>query len=193
MFNGILNPKDIEGLRLLVTPFPQQQFNQTDDRRSVKPSLGVACFDCHPNGHTDAGTHQSQDIRPQWFRRRLDTPTLRGVNQQRLFGSQRTLKTVEDFTEFEQRGAYFDGDIVIAVKKGINILDRGHQVQAMAELQEIVDFPPAPKLDQFNRLDRTKATASELRGEQLFYGKARCAECHPPPIFSDNFSHIEGS
>ena len=29
---------------------------------------------------------------------------------QRLFGSQRALKTVEDFTEFEQRGAYFDGD-----------------------------------------------------------------------------------
>jgi len=189
LFNGILNPKQIEGFRLLVTPFPEQQFNQTADRRSVKPSLGVACFDCHPNGHTAPGVHLAQDARPQWFRRRIDTPTLRGVNQQRLFGSQRALKTVEDFTEFEQRGAYFDGDIVIAVKKGINILDRGHQVQAMAELQEIVDFPPAPKLDQFNRLDRTKATASELRGEQLFYGKARCAKCHPPPIFSDNFLH----
>ena len=35
LFNGILNPKQIEGLRLLVTPFPQQQFNQTDDRRSL--------------------------------------------------------------------------------------------------------------------------------------------------------------
>ena len=33
LFDGILNPKDIEGLRLLVTPFPQQQFNQTEDRR----------------------------------------------------------------------------------------------------------------------------------------------------------------
>jgi hypothetical protein len=28
-FNGILNPKQLEGLRLLVTPFPQQQFNHT--------------------------------------------------------------------------------------------------------------------------------------------------------------------
>ena len=27
LFNGILNPKQIEGLRLLLTPFPQQQFN----------------------------------------------------------------------------------------------------------------------------------------------------------------------
>ena len=33
LFNGILNPKQLEGLRLLVTPFPQQQFNPTDDRR----------------------------------------------------------------------------------------------------------------------------------------------------------------
>ncbi len=29
LFNGILNPKQLEGLRLLVTPFPQQQFNLT--------------------------------------------------------------------------------------------------------------------------------------------------------------------
>jgi cytochrome c peroxidase len=40
LFNGILNPKQIEGLRLLVTPFPQQQFNQTEDRRSELPSIG---------------------------------------------------------------------------------------------------------------------------------------------------------
>jgi hypothetical protein len=38
------------------------------------------------------------------------------------------LKSVEDFTEFEQRGAYFDGDPVIATKKGVNILERGSQV-----------------------------------------------------------------
>jgi cytochrome c peroxidase len=37
LFNGILNPKQLEGLRLLVTPFPQQQFNQTEDRRSALP------------------------------------------------------------------------------------------------------------------------------------------------------------
>ena len=29
-------PKQLEGLRLLVTPFPQQQFNATEDRRSVQ-------------------------------------------------------------------------------------------------------------------------------------------------------------
>ncbi|MGD9634008.1 MAG: hypothetical protein AB7U97_12075, partial [Pirellulales bacterium] len=73
LFNGILNPKQLEGLRLLVTPFPQQQFNQTDDRRTVEASRGVTCFDCHANGHTNASTHLVGDIRPQPFRHRLDT------------------------------------------------------------------------------------------------------------------------
>ncbi len=189
LFNGVLNPKQLDGLRLLVSQFPQQQFNMTADRRSVAPSLGVSCFECHANGHTNGSTHLVGDIRPQPFRRRIDTPTLRGVNQQRLFGSQRALRTVEDFTEFEQRAAYFDGDPVTAQKKGVHFLDRGSEVHAMAEFQELLDFPPAPKLDVFSRLDRTKATAAELRGEALFFGKARCAECHPPPIFSDNFMH----
>ena len=142
LFNGLLNPKQLEGLRLLVTPFPQQQFNQTKDRRSEKPSRGVVCFDCHVNGHTNAATHLVGDIRPQAFRHRIDTPTLRGVNIQRLFGSQRALKSVEDFTEFEQRAAYFDGDPVIATKKGVNILERGSQVHFMAEFQSLLDFPP---------------------------------------------------
>jgi cytochrome c peroxidase len=189
LFNGILNPKQLEGLRLLVTPFPQQQFNQTDDRRSEKPSRGVTCLDCHANGHTNAGTHLVGDIRPQEFRHRLDTPTLRGVNIQRLFGSQRALKSVEDFTEFEQRAAYFDGDPVIATKKGVNILERGSQVHFMAEFQELLDFPPAPKLDIYGKLDPQKATESELKGQEIFFGKAKCAVCHPAPYYTDNLMH----
>jgi len=189
LFNGILNPKQIEGLRLLLTPFPQQQFNQTEDRRSERPSFGVACFDCHANGHTNASTHLVGDIRPQEFRHRLDTPSLRGVNIQRLFGSQRALKSVEDFTEFEQRAAYFDGDPVIATKKGVNILERGSQVHFMAEFQELLDFPPAPKLGIEGKLDPKKATESEMRGQAVFFGKARCASCHPAPYYTDNLMH----
>ncbi len=189
LFNGILNPKQLEGLRLLVTPFAQQQFNQTEDRRSEKPSRGVTCFDCHSNGHTVAPTHLVGDIRPQKFRHRLDTPPLRGVNIQRLFGSQRALKSVEDFTEFEQRAAYFDGDPVIATKKGVNILERASQVHFMAEFQALLDFPPAEKLDLFGRLDESKASEAELRGEKVFFGKGRCAECHTPPYYTDNLMH----
>jgi cytochrome c peroxidase len=189
LFNGIMNPKQLEGLRLLLTAFPQQQFNLTEDRRSEHPSRGVTCFDCHVNGHTNATTHLVGDIRPQEFRHRLDTPSLRGVNIQRLFGSQRALKSVEDFTEFEQRAAYFDGDPVIATKKGVNILERASQVHFMAEVLALMDFPPAPKFDVFGKLDPAKASESEVRGAAVFFGKGRCDECHPAPYYTDNTLH----
>ena len=111
------------------------------------------------------------------------------MNIQRLFGSQRALKSVEDFTEFEQRAAYFDGDPVIATKKGVNILERGSQVHFMAEFQEILDFPPAPALDVFGKLDPAKATQAQLRGEAVFNGKGKCATCHTPPYYTDNQMH----
>ena len=191
LFNGILNPKQLEGLRLLVTQFPQQQFNATADRKTERADgmLGVACFDCHVNGHTSAAFHLVGDIRPQEVRRRIETPSLRGVNIQRLFGSQRALKSVEDFTEFEQRAAYFDGDPVLATKKGVNPLERGSQVHFMGEFQNLLDFPPAPKLNVLGRLDRAKATPSETRGEDLFFGKAQCSVCHAPPFYTDNLMH----
>src|SRR2546428_100709 len=146
----------------------------------------------HPN-HPEGGMGFPKiligDIRPQEFRHRIETPSLRGVNVQRLFGSQRALKTVEDFTEFEQRAAYFDGDPVIATKKGVNVLERGSQVHFMGEFQEILDFPPAPKLDVLGKLDPKKATTAELRGQTLFFGKGQCATCHVPPYYTDNSMH----
>ncbi|HET6406902.1 MAG TPA: cytochrome B6 [Chthoniobacteraceae bacterium] len=189
LFDGVLNPKQLDGLRLLLTPFPQQQFNMTSDRRSERPHRGVACLDCHSNGHSNGATHLVGDIRPQEHRHRIDTPSLRGVNIQRLFGSQRALKTVEDFTEFEQRAAYFDGDPVIATKKGMNPLERGSQVHAMAEFQALLDFPPAPKLGVDGKLDPKKASEAEMRGQNLFFGKAKCATCHTPPYYTDLTMH----
>jgi cytochrome c peroxidase len=190
IFNGILNSKDLEGVRLLVTQFPQQQFNATRDRKTEKASQGVACFDCHVNGHTSAATHLVGDIRPQAHRRRIDTPSLRGVNIQRLFGSQRALKNVEDFTEFEQRAAYFDGDILSSAAKGINPLERSSQVHFMAEFQDLLDFPPAP-LGLDGKLDRRKfsAESDEMKGQALFFGKAQCSTCHPAPYYTDNTMH----
>lgn len=189
LFKDVLNPKQLEGLRLLVTPFPQQQFNATEDRRSLKASQGVACFDCHANGHTNASTHTVGDIRPNEHRHRIDTPSLRGVNVQRLFGSQRALKTVEDFTEFEQRAAYFDGIPADAARKGTNVLERGSQVHFMAEFQALLDFPPAPKLNVFGKLNPAKASKNELRGQDIFFGKGQCSTCHTPPYYTDNLMH----
>jgi cytochrome c peroxidase len=193
LFGGILNAKDLEGLRLLVTQFPQQQFNATADRKTERPDgmQGVSCFDCHVNGHTSAATHLVGDIRPQAHRRRIDTPSLRGVNVQRLFGSQRALKTIEDFTEFEQRAAYFDGDHVSAAAKGINPLERGSQVHFMSEVQALLDFPPAPGLDLYGKLNakKFKADSPEMKGQELFFGKAQCGVCHPAPFYTDNTMH----
>ena len=193
LFSGILNAKDLEGLRLLVTQFPQQQFNATADRKTEKPlgMQGVTCFDCHVNGHTSGATHLVGDIRPQSHRRRIETPSLRGVYNQRLFGSQRGLKSIEDFTEFEQRAAYFDGDHVSAAAKGVNPLDRGSQVHFMSEFQELLDFPPAPGLSWDGKLDPKKfaADSPEMQGQTLFFGKAKCASCHPAPFYIDNLMH----
>jgi len=189
LFKNILNMKQLDGLRLLLTPFPQQQFNATDDRRVARPSLGVTCFDCHVNGNTNSATHLVGDIRPQENRHRIEAPSLRGVNIQRLFGSQRALKSIEDFTEFEQRAAYFDGDIAAAAKKGVNTLDRQSQVHHMAEFENLLDFPPAPKLAIDGTLDPKKATPAELRGQGLFFGKAKCSTCHTPPYYTDNSMH----
>ncbi len=189
LFRGLITPVQLDGLRMLVTQFPQEEFNLTPDRKSPKPSLGVACLDCHVNFHTTGQFHLNPDTRPQRDRLRLDTVSLRGMFNQQIHGSKRSLRSVEDFTEFEQRTAYFNGDQIRAIKKGMNVIDR-LQVAHMAQIQNMIDFPPAPKLDPMTgRLDRARANQQELTGEDLFFGKARCATCHQPPAYTDHMMH----
>jgi cytochrome c peroxidase len=187
---GIITPVQMEGLRLLLTPFPQEEFNQTEDRKVADQSLGVTCLDCHQNFNSNAAFHLTPDLRPQATRFRLDTTSLRGMFNQQIHGSKRSLRSVEDFTEFEQRTAYFNGDHVSATRKGPNLPDRTNQVAMMAQMQNIIDFPPAPKLDALNRLDPAKATPQELAGEKVFMGKGMCSQCHTPQThFLDNNMH----
>jgi cytochrome c peroxidase len=153
-------------------------------------SLGVTCLDCHTNFHTNAAFHQTPDVRPQAARFRLDTTSLRGLFNQQLHGSKRSLRSVEDFSEFEQRTAYFNGDMMSAQRKGVHLPERHDQTAMMAQMQNIIDFPPAPKLDPTGRLDPTKASAQELAGEQIFLGKGKCAQCHiPQTAFMDMQMH----
>ncbi len=188
LFRGVVTPVQLDGLRMLVSPLAQEEFNPTEDRKSRNPSLGVACLDCHVSFHTTGQFHLNPDDRPQHRRFRLDTVSLRGMAQAQIHGSMRSLRSVEDFTEFEQRTAYFNGDPIHAMKKGFVELPRV-VVTHMAQMQTMVDFPPAPKLDNFGRLIHAKATEAEVRVEKLFFGKARCAECHPPPFYIDNTHH----
>src|SRR4029077_16459644 len=74
-------------------------------------------------------------------------------------------------------------------RKGVTILERGSQVHFMAEFQDCMDFPPAPKLTILGKLDPQKATPGELRGQTLFNGKAQCSVCHPAPYYTDNTMH----
>jgi cytochrome c peroxidase len=190
VMNGLITPVQMEGLRLLLTPFPQEEFNQTEDRKVAEQSLGVACLDCHSNFHSNAAFHLTPDVRPQSARFRLDTTSLRGLFNQQIHGSKRSLRSVEDFTEFEQRTAYFNGDHVSATRKGVHLPDRPNQVAMMAQMQNIIDFPPAPKLTPLDRLDPRKATKQELEGEKIFMGKGQCAQCHVPQLaFMDNNMH----
>ncbi|HZS40403.1 MAG TPA: cytochrome B6 [Polyangia bacterium] len=188
IFKDILTPFQLEGLRLLVSPFPQQQFNATEERSAANAGNAVTCFSCHVNGHTSGPFHLTPDVRPQAERFRIETPTLRGVFAQRTFGSKRNLRSLEDFTEVENNTAYFDGDIVAAETKGARHFSR-RELGAMAAFQNILDFPPAPKLLPSGDLDRAQATASELHGETIFRGKGQCASCHSGPYLTDNASH----
>jgi cytochrome c peroxidase len=125
------------------------------------------------------------DDRPQERRFRIETVSLRGLFNQQIHGSKRSLRSVEDFTEFEFRTAYFNGDPIHAMKKGFTIFDRVH-VSHMAQMQNMFDFPPAPKLTPERCLNSALATDSERRSEELFFGKARCGDCHPAPHYHLN-------
>lgn len=188
LLGNVLAPLQLDGLRLLVVITPTQQFNQTEDRATWATSDGVSCFSCHINGHTTGQFHRAPDLRPAADRTRLETPTLRGMFAHRTFGSKRNIRTLEDFSEVEANTAYFDGDDTAAQRKGARRFNR-QEIAAMAAFQNIIDFPPAPKLLPLGDLDPAQGTPAELRGEALFRGKARCQTCHPTEYFIDNMSH----
>ena len=119
LFKDILTPVQLDGLRLLLTPFPQEEFNPTDDRKSAAAEPGRHLPRLpRQRPHHRPVPPQPRRSGPQQRRFRLDTVSLRGVFNQQIHGSKRSLRSVEDFTEFEQRTAYFNGDPIHAMKKG---------------------------------------------------------------------------
>ena len=59
----------------------------------------------------------------------------------------------------------------------------------MGDFNAIIDFSPAPKLGPLGKLFPDKASEQELRGEKLFHGAAKCAQCHYGPAFTDDYMH----
>ena len=185
IFDGLLTPEQMEGLKELLRPTPTTWFNQTTHRVTLEPSVGVSCFACHVNGHTNGAIELAPDSRPNQARLRMDTPTMRGNYNLMQFSSKRSIRSMDHFAEVEE---YFDGDPALQQAIG----PRGVQRQItnrMGDFNSILDFSPAPKLSPLMRLLADKATAQELRGEALFHGKAQCSACHYGPAFTDDYLH----
>lgn len=185
IFNGLLTPEQMEGLKELLKPTPTIWFNQTPHRVTAEPSAGVSCFSCHVNGHTNGAFEIAPDSRPHLARLRVGTPSMRGNYNLMQLASKRSIRSMDHFAEIEE---YFDGDPGMMQHIG----PRAHQKSVsnrMGDFNAILDFPPAPKLDAMNRLIPEKATKQELLGEELFNGKAKCVTCHSGPAFVDDYMH----
>ena len=182
----ILSPRQKEGLRLLLRKIPAQRHNATADRSTAKPVEGTACMDCHINGHTSGAFELTPDVRPQSERYRIDTISMRGTFAQDRLGSKRALRSLEDFTQSEGATAYFDDSLAKAAEKGGRFFNRA-EASHMARFQNIIAFPPAPKLNVEGLLDHAKSSEVEIRGEKVF--KKHCASCHQPPFYTDNSLH----
>lgn len=185
IFDGLLTPEQMEGLKELLRPSPTTWFNHTEHRVTEHPSEGVACFDCHVNGHTSGAFELGPDSRPNMARLRVDTPTMRGNYNLMQLSSKRSIRSMDHFSEVEE---YFDGDPGMQQAIGPRAVKR-EVTNRMADFNAILDYAPAPKLDPLMRLIPEKATAQELRGEALFHGKAQCAKCHYGPAFVDDYLH----
>ncbi len=185
IFDGLLTPEQMEGLKELLRPSPTTWFNHTDHRVTMEPSAGVSCFSCHVNGHTNGAIELAPDSRPNQARLRVDTPTMRGNYNLMQLASKRSIRSMDHFAEVEE---YFDGDPGLMQAIG----PRGAQRQItnrMGDFNAILDYPPAPKLGPRMKLIAERSTEAELRGEALFHGKAGCIDCHAGPAFVDDYMH----
>lgn len=187
-FSDLLTPLQLEGLRLLVTPRPSLWFNGTEHRLTAAASRGVSCFACHVNGHTNGAVLLEGAAPKGRERARLDTPSLRGAGRAKLLSARRSFASMEDFLAKVDHEDYLEGDVAVSSSVGPHGLDAAER-RAMAAFLALIDFPPAPALKPSGRLDAAKATPAELAGETLFFGKARCASCHPAPDYSDYSMH----
>jgi len=186
MFNGLITAEQMEGLKELLRPTATTWFNHTSHRVTYEPSAGVGCFSCHVNGHTNAAFELAPDSRPNPARLRVDTPTVRGNFNLMQLSSKRSIRSLDHFAEVEE---YFDGDPG-SLGQPIGLANRQRSLtNRMGDFMAILDYPPAPKLSPLMTLRPQLSTEQELRGEQLFHGKAQCAKCHYGPAFTDDYMH----
>ena len=77
------------------------------------------------------------------------------------------------------------------MRKGVNLPDRTNQVAIMAQMQNMIDFPPAPKLDPIGPARPEQGDASRSwPARRCSSARAAARDCHmPQTAFIDNQMH----
>ena len=151
--------------------------------------MGVACFDCHVNGHTTGQFHLSPDIRPQERRFRLDTTSLRGMFNQQIHGSKRSLRSRRGLHRVRAADGVLQRRLDPRDEEGVPG-DPAEPRAAHGAGAEHVRLPAGARSSTCSAgSTRRRRNEQELRGEKLFFGKAKCAVCHPAPFYLDHQMH----
>ena len=179
---GIITPVQMEGMRLLLTPFPQEEFNQTEDRKVADAEswrdLPRLSFEFpHQRGlSSDAGCPAAGvTLSP-----RHDEPA-RACSISK--STARNARCGRSRISPSSNSAPPTSTATMSAPPAKECIcpTAPNQVAMMAQMQNIIDFPPAPKLDPFGRLDPADGQrAGTCWARQVFMGKGRCAECHIP-------------
>lgn len=71
-------------------------------------------------------------------------------------------------------------------------ITRDHAVRALASYQRTLISTDAP-FDRWLAGDDTALSPAQKQGALIFFGRARCSECHLPPTFTDSLFHNVGA
>ena len=190
LFKDILTPVQLDGLRLLLTPLPQEEFNPTDDRKTVNAEPGRDLLRLPRQRPHDRPVPPQPRHPPAAapLPARHDEPARR-CSTSRSTASKRSLRSVEDFTEFEQRTAYFNGDPIHAMKKGFIELDRGPR-HAHGPDAEHARLPAGPEADRdWAGSTRPRRPRASCAARSCSSARRQCAVCHPAPFYLDHQMH----
>lgn len=163
----------------------------------------LACATCHDPARGFAGTRQPTAAGAQNLRR---TPALVNLAWVPAFGWDGRYATVESLLDVHVRGQLGDALATSLPRVATLPLYRAHfeRVSGLAT-PEAVDAPTATAalaafvltryapVAPWDRIERSPDAPPAIRtGYLLFTGKAQCATCHAPPLYTDNAYHRLG-
>jgi len=189
LINGILNPKQLEGLRRpdALPAAAVQSGLKTGDPRARAAAWRASTV--MPTATPTPAFNLVGDIRPRSSGIEFGTTSLRGRQYRALlFGSQRGMRRSRTSRIRAARGL-FDGGTRDRYQKGVNTIERGARFTSWRSFQEILDFTPAPKIRYLAEKARCgkKPSSSECAARPLLFGKAQCAVVTAP--YYDNLMH----